>query len=103
MLAATNTTAIALLVLGGLLLALSIGALVLRHRTKRAEAEIPQAMRPGPSDSALETPVLQRLQGWGLVMLVFAFVVLFAMSFVGNARGGTSPLARLRRPRKETE
>jgi mono/diheme cytochrome c family protein len=73
-LAETNTAAIALLVLGGLLLILSIVALVLRQRTKRREAEIPYALRPGPSDTALESPVLQRLQGWGLVMLVFLVV-----------------------------
>ena len=71
MLAETNTTAIALLVLGGLLAILSIVALVLRHRSKGEGPEIPSAMRPGPSDTALETPVLQRLQGWGLVMVVF--------------------------------
>lgn len=71
MLAATNTTAIALLVLGGLLALLSVVALVLRHRSKADGPEIPAAMRPGPSDTALETPVLQRLQGWGLIMVVF--------------------------------
>ncbi len=81
MLAETNTGAIALLVLGGLLLLLSIVALVLRHRSKQAGPEIPQAMRPGPSDTALETPVLQRLQGWGLIMLVF-MVVWFPMQWL---------------------
>ena len=35
----------------------------------------------------------------GLVSLVFAFLVLFAMSFVGSSSAGTSPLARLRRSR----
>jgi cytochrome c553 len=74
MLAETNTTAIALLVLGGLLALLSIVALVLRHRAKRKGPEIPITMRPGPSDTALETPVLQRLQGWGLIMVVFIVV-----------------------------
>ncbi len=36
----------------------------------------------------------------GLASLVFAFLVLFAMSFVGSSRAGTSPFSRLRR-RKE--
>jgi mono/diheme cytochrome c family protein len=72
MLAEINTTAIALMVLGGLLAIVSIVALVLRHRAKHHDGpEIPITMRPGPSDSALETPVLQRLQGWAVIMVVF--------------------------------
>ena len=31
-------------------------------------------MRPGPSDTDLETPLLQKLQGWGLVLVLF-FVI----------------------------
>ena len=31
-------------------------------------------MMPGPSDPALETPLLQKLQGWGVVLVTF-FVV----------------------------
>ena len=45
----------------------------------------------GKSDAKISVAV-------GLVSLVFAFAVLFAMSFVGSS-AGTSPLARLRRPR----
>ena len=71
MLAATNVTAIVLLVLGGLLVVLAVAALVLRQRSKGEGPEVPHAMRPGPSDTALETPVLQRLQGWGVVLVVF--------------------------------
>ena len=32
-------------------------------------------MRPGPSDSALETPLLQKLQGWSVVLLMFFVLV----------------------------
>ncbi|MEX0984952.1 MAG: hypothetical protein WD096_07865 [Actinomycetota bacterium] len=71
MLAATNVTAIVLLVLGGALVLLALAALALRQRTKGEGPEVPHAMRPGPSDAALETPVLQRLQGWGVVLVVF--------------------------------
>ena len=46
----------------------------------------------GKSDAKISVAV-------GLVSLVFAFVVLFAMSFVGSNSAGTSPLARLRRSR----
>ena len=46
---------------------------VLRGR-QRPEADIPNAMRPGPSDPDLETPLLQKLQGWGVVLVLF-FVI----------------------------
>ena len=49
----------------------------------------------GKSDAQISVAV-------GLASLVFAFLVLFAMSFVGNTRSGTSPLSRWRgRLRKE--
>ncbi len=47
----------------------------------------------GKSDAKISVAV-------GLAALAFAFVVLFAMSFVGSGRAGTSPFSRLRR-RKE--
>ena len=31
-------------------------------------------MKPGPSDPALETPLLQKLQGWGVAFVLF-FVI----------------------------
>jgi mono/diheme cytochrome c family protein len=71
MLAETNITAILLLGLGGLFLVLALAALILRQRTKEEGPEVPHAMRPGPSDVALETPVLHRLQGWGVVLVMF--------------------------------
>jgi mono/diheme cytochrome c family protein len=81
MLAATNVTAVVLLVLGTLLIALSIGALVLRQRARGRGPEVPYTMRPGPSDAALETPLLQRLQGWSVVLVVF-FVVWFPLQWL---------------------
>ena len=47
--------------------------LVLRGRRVEA-ADIPNAMRPGPSDPDLETPLLHKLQGWGVLLVLF-FVV----------------------------
>lgn len=38
-------------------------------------------MRPGPSDAALETPLLQRYQGWGVLLLAF-FVVWFPLQWL---------------------
>ena len=51
----------------------------------------------GKSDAKMSVAV-------GLASLVFAFLVLFAMSFVGTRPPGASPLARLRgRPPSPTE
>lgn len=75
MLALSDTAGVILLVLGGIFVAAAAAALVLRGRvTREAAPDIPPAMEPGPSDSALETPLLQKLQGWGVVLVTF-FVI----------------------------
>jgi Cytochrome C oxidase, cbb3-type, subunit III len=79
--AATSTAGILLLVLGALLATLSAAVLSLRHRARGEETEIPHTMRPGPSDAALETPLLHRLQGWGVVLVVF-FVAWFPIQWL---------------------
>jgi mono/diheme cytochrome c family protein len=63
-----------ILAIGGAIFVLIAGAvLVLRGRRVEA-ADIPNAMRPGPSDPDLETPLLHKLQGWGVLLVLF-FVV----------------------------
>jgi mono/diheme cytochrome c family protein len=74
MLALSDTAGIVLLVLGGLFLVLAAGSLVLRNRARGRRPEIPTAMRPGPADAALETPLLNKLQGWGVLLVAF-FVI----------------------------
>jgi mono/diheme cytochrome c family protein len=74
MLALSTTAGIALAVAGGLIAVAAIAGLALRSRTREPGPDIPDAMRPGPSDAALETPLLQKLQGWSVVMLAF-FVI----------------------------
>ena len=81
MLASTNVAGILLLVLGGVLIAVSVVALVLRNRTRGKGPEIPNVMRPGPSDAALETPLLNRMQGWGVVLIAF-FVLWFPLQWL---------------------
>jgi mono/diheme cytochrome c family protein len=71
MLASTNTGGILLLVLGGALVLTAGLALYLRGRSKEQAHDIPRGMRPGPSDAALETPLLQKLMGWGVVLVAF--------------------------------
>jgi len=81
MLAATNVSGIALLALGALFVVVSGAALALRGRTKGAQIEIPPTLSPGPSDTALETPLLHKLQGWGVVLVAF-FVIWFPVSWL---------------------
>lgn len=81
MVADTNLTGILLLAMGAALLLLTAGVLFLRHRTKGDRPEVPYTMRPGPSDAALETPLLHRLQGWSVVLVVF-FVAWFPLQWL---------------------
>jgi mono/diheme cytochrome c family protein len=74
MLALSTTAGIALAVAGALITLAAIAGLALRQRTRETGPDIPDALKPGPSDAALETPLLQKLQGWSVVMLAF-FVV----------------------------
>ena len=74
MLALSKALSVALLVSGVVLVALALAALFLRGRSRERGPDIPAAMRPGPADAALETPLLQKLQGWGVILVAF-FVV----------------------------
>jgi hypothetical protein len=66
---------------GAIFLAIALGVLLARGRTRRQGPDIPSGMRPGPSDPDLETPLLQKLQGWGVVLVVF-FVVWVPVSWL---------------------
>jgi mono/diheme cytochrome c family protein len=73
MLALSQAQGIILAVGGAVFVAIAGGILILRGR-HREDADIPNAMRPGPSDPDLETPLLQKLQGWGVLLILF-FVI----------------------------
>jgi len=73
MLGLTQAQGIILAVGGAVFVAVAGAVLVLRGR-HREEADIPNAMRPGPSDPDLETPLLHKLQGWGVLLILF-FVI----------------------------
>jgi mono/diheme cytochrome c family protein len=81
MIASTNYAAVTLIAAGGALIVGLIAVVALRHRAKGARAEIPSGMRPGPSDQALETPLLLKLQGWGVVLVTF-FVLWFPVMWL---------------------
>jgi mono/diheme cytochrome c family protein len=53
-------------------------SLAAMRRARPGGPDIPPAMRPGPSDTDLEKPVLERLYVWGLVM-----VLILAVSVAG--------------------
>jgi mono/diheme cytochrome c family protein len=74
MLALSRALSIALLISGAVLVAIALAALFLRGRSRERGPDIPAAMAPGPADAALETPLLQKLQGWGVLLVAF-FVV----------------------------
>ena len=83
-LAATTTAGVVLLVLGTIFVAAAAAALYFRSRQKERPVDIPRGMRPGPADAALETPLLQKLQGWGVVLVAF-FVVFVPYSWLTEA------------------
>jgi mono/diheme cytochrome c family protein len=74
MLALTPTYGIVIAGVGVALLIVGGAVVAARGRRKAEAPDIPNAMRPGPSDPDLETPLLQKLQGWGVLLVVF-FVV----------------------------
>lgn len=74
--------------------ALTLGEFTIANLFSRTNLQVAMFLL-GKSDAQISIAV-------GLAMLAFAVLVLFAMSFVGGQRSTTSPLARLRRPRKES-
>ena len=74
MLGLSRALSVALLVSGAVLAGIALAVLFLRGRNRERGPDIPATMRPGPSDAALETPLLVKLQGWGVVLVAF-FVV----------------------------
>jgi mono/diheme cytochrome c family protein len=81
MLALSTAAGIGLAIAGALITVAAIAGLALRQRTRETGPDIPDALKPGPSDAALETPLLQKLQGWSVVMLAF-FVVWIPVTWV---------------------
>jgi mono/diheme cytochrome c family protein len=81
MIAETNFAGLAMIVGGAAALLLLIAVVTLRRRARGTRAEVPGTMRPGPSDQALETPLLLKLQGWGVVLITF-FVLWFPVMWL---------------------
>jgi len=81
MIASTNVAGIVLIAAGAVLVIGFLALFALRHRSKGKRPEVPGAMRPGPSDQALETRQLLKLQGWGVVLITF-FVLWFPVMWL---------------------
>lgn len=81
MIAETNLAGLVLILVGVALVVLTIAVAALRHRARGTRAQVPGTMRPGPSDQALETPLLLKLQGWGVVLVTF-FVLWFPVMWL---------------------
>jgi mono/diheme cytochrome c family protein len=72
--AMSSKAGVLLLILGAVFVIAAGAALFQRSRSRESRADIPRGMRPGPADAALETPLLQKLQGWGLVLVAFFMI-----------------------------
>lgn len=76
MIAISQAQAVILAIGGAVVVAVAGAVMLLRGRRPGVvpPPDVPHGMRPGPSDADLETPLLQKLQGWGVLMVVF-FVI----------------------------
>jgi mono/diheme cytochrome c family protein len=81
LIASTNVPGIVLIAAGVVLFAGFVALFALRNRSKGKRPDVPDAMRPGPSDQALETPQLLKLQGWGVILVAF-FVLWFPVMWL---------------------
>lgn len=63
-----------LIAISGAIIVLVTFAFLASRGPSRRGADIPRAMRPGPSDPELETGRLHKLQGWGVILTVFLVI-----------------------------
>ena len=63
-----------LLAAAGILLVSGVVIYVLARRSADAGPDIPPAFMPGPSDTQLEKPRLEKLQAWGIVLVALSAV-----------------------------
>lgn len=56
--------------------------------------EIPASMTPGPTDADLDTSIFERLQGWGIVLVLF-FMIWIPAYWLGQPSANEAAAARL--------
>ena len=84
----TSTLVLILLIPTGIILLSLLIVAIVNARQKATAAGIPPSRRPGPTDEALEGPVLERYQAWGLIFTAFLAIFL--------------PVLYLREPTRQT-
>jgi mono/diheme cytochrome c family protein len=72
----TQTLVLVLLLPTAILILAGLTYAIYNARQKAASTGIPPSRRPGPADEALEGPILERYQAWGLVLTAFLAVFL---------------------------
>jgi len=83
-----------------LILALAV-YFVYSARQRARAAGIPPSRRPGPADEALEGPVLERYQAWGLILTAFLALLLPALYLREPTRQAAAAEAQLEKSREQ--
>jgi mono/diheme cytochrome c family protein len=58
------------------------------------KVEVPASMTPGPADAELDTSIFERLQGWGIVLVLF-FMIWIPAYWLGQPDANQAAAARL--------
>ena len=72
----TSTLVLIFLIPTGIILLSLLVVAIFNARQRAAATGIPPSRRPGPTDEALEGPVLERFQAWGLIFTAFLAIFL---------------------------
>jgi mono/diheme cytochrome c family protein len=72
----TATLVLVLLIPTGIILLSLLVVAIFNARQRAAATGIPPSRRPGPTDEALEGPILERFQAWGLIFTAFLAIFL---------------------------
>ena len=99
----TRTLVLIILLPVTILVLAGVVYLVYSARQKAQSAGIPPSRRPGPTDEALEGPVLERYQAWGLVLTAFLALLLPALYLREPARQAAAAEHELEKSREQGE
>jgi len=59
------------------------------------EVKVPASLSPGPADADLDTTILERYQGWGLVLVLF-FVIWIPLYWLAQPEANLDAQERLK-------
>jgi mono/diheme cytochrome c family protein len=97
----TSTLVLIFLIPTGIILLSLLVVAIYTARQRAAATGIPPSRRPGPTDEALEGPILERYQAWGLIFTAFLAIFLPVLYLREPARqaGATEAFLDLSRER----